>query len=482
MMRLLLLVVVLAAAARPEMAFAEVADVVLLNRVTWGATGAGLATLRDMGVERWLQWQLHPGTSDLLPAAAQAEIDALPISHTSMPALLAALAEQNRAANQITDPAQKQVAQQAYQQAMTDAARQSAARDILRDLYAPAQLRERMTWFWFNHFNVHQYKADVRPMLADYQESAIRPHALGRFRDLLQATALHPAMVRYLDNAENAAGHINENYAREVMELHSMGVGAGYTQRDVEELARVMTGVGVRAGRFEFDPARHDHGDKVLLGHTIKAGGLDEVDRALDIISRDPATARHVSQEIATYFVADQPPEALVQHMAQAFALTDGDIPTVLLVLFRSPEFAAASDPKFKDPVRYVLSAVRLAYGDRVILNTQPIQGWMNRLGEGLYNHETPDGYALTASAWNGPGQMATRFEVARQIGFSPSGLFKPPGEGATDQPGFPQLQNQLYFEATRSTLSPATRAALDQAVSPQDWNLLFLAAPEFMH
>ena len=473
--------------------------VALLDRLTWGATEHSLQQLRSMGTEAWLQWQLHPSAADTLPPAAQAQIDAQAISRQSMPALVAGLVAQQRAANQITDPAEKQAAQQAYQQAMNDPARQAAARDILRDLYSPAQLRERMSWFWFNHFNVHQYKADIRPMVADYVEQAIRPHALGRFRDLLAATLRHPAMLRYLDNAENAAGHPNENYAREIMELHTMGVGAGYTQHDIEELARILSGLGidprpedprlkpelraqlVRDGLFEFNPGRHDYGDKLFLGHTIKGSGLAEVDEALDILVHEPATARHVSQQIAGYVVADDPPPALVDRMAKAWTKSDGDIPSVLRAMIEAPEFRSAGARKFKDPVRYVISAVRLAYDDRVLLNTAPIQNWLNRMGEGLFNKDTPDGYPLGSGAWNGPGQLAVRFEVAKQLGSGPYGLFRPPGEGTEQQPGYPQLQNALYFADFRQALSPATRGALDQAVSPQDWNTLFLASPEFM-
>ena len=474
------------------------ADVALLDRVTWGANEVSAAKLREMGPERWLQWQLHPTAADTLPAAAQAEIDALPVTERPVGEVFAEWATQNKAANGITDLLQKQAAQQAFQQAMSDFARQSAARDILRDLYSPAQLRERMTWFWFNQFNIHQYKSDIRPLLADYQETAIRPHALGKFRDLLLATAQHPAMLRYLDNAENFGGHINENYAREIMELHSMGVGSGYSQQDVQELARILTGSGidpraedpklkpewqkllVRQGLFEFNPARHDFGDKNFLGHVIKGSGYPEVEEAITILSREPATARHISTQIATYFVSDTPPPALVDRMAQTFQQSDGDIAIVLNTMFHAPEFNAGQ--KFKDPMRYVLSAVRLAYNDRVVLNTAPVQNWLNRLAEGIYNHETPDGYSLQSAAWNGPGQMAVRFEIARQIGSGSYGLMKPLVPNATDQPGFPQLQNALYFAATRQRLSPTTVAALNQAVSPQDWNLLFLSSPEFMY
>src|SRR5260221_1039947 len=409
---------------------------------------------------------------------------------------------QSRTANQLADPEQKKAVQQAFQQAMNDRGKQAAARSILRALYAPDQLRERMVWFWFNHFNVHLYKANIRVMIGDYEDRAIRPFAMGRFRDLLAATLRHPAMLRYLDNADNAAGHLNENYAREIMELHTMGVGSGYTQTDVEELARILTGFGIdlknedpklkpelqpqlfREGAFEFNPARHDYGDKMFLGHPIKGRGLAEVDEALDILCRQPATATRIAQKLATYCVSDTPPAALVQRMAQTFQKTDGDISAVLSTMVHAPEFTASlkSGTKFKDSVQYVLSAVRMAYDDKVILNTNPIQNWLNRLAEGLFNRPTPDGYPLTSATWNGPGQMMVRFEIARQIGSGSSGLFKPDVPNATDQPAFSLIQNALFFGSLRQTLSATTQAALDQAVSPQDWNTLFLSSPEFMH
>ena len=474
-------------------------DLALVNRVTWGVNAADVQAITDMGASRWLDRQLHPSPVDRLPPAIQARIDALPISRISMAQLVVDAQAQAQAANALADPTQKGAAQQAYQQALNDLARQAATREILRDLYSPDQLREQMTWFWFNHFNVHQYKGQIRAMVGDYEDQALRPHALGRFRDLLEATLRHPAMLQYLDNASNAAGRINENYAREIMELHTMGVGSGYSQKDVQELARILTGVGidtrpvdpvmpprfqgqlVRAGLFEFNPTRHDYGDKVFLGHVIKGRGFGEVEEALDILSRQPATARHISRQLATYFVSDAPPEALIQRMAGAYQRSDGDIAQVLSVMFRSPDFTASLGGKFKDPAHYVISAVRLAYGDRVIASAGPVQAWMGRLGEGLYNHETPDGYAMTTTAWNGPGQMDARFELARQVGGGGAGLFKAETPGATDQPGYPMLQNRLYFDRLAPTLAPQTRAALAQAVSPQDWNTLFLSSPDFM-
>ncbi|MBR1219063.1 DUF1800 domain-containing protein [Bradyrhizobium sp. U87765 SZCCT0131] len=494
------LVVTQPAASAAEL---SVRDVTLLDRLTFGITPSSAAQFQSMGAEQWLDQQLHPPASlqPAMPDAVKAQIEAMPDVHTLPFDTVLAFDQQSRTANQMTDPDQKKAAQQAFQQAMNDRGRQAAARTILRALYAPDQLRERMTWFWFNHFNVHLYKANLRVLVGDYVDNAIRPNALGHFRDLLSATLHHPAMLRYLDNADNAAGHINENYAREIMELHTMGVGSGYSQADVEQLAHILTGVGidpkqedpnvkpelraqlVRQGLFEFNPMRHDYGDKTLLGHAIKGRGLAEVDDALDILCRHPATATRVSQKIATYFVGDTPPPALVQRMAQTFQKTDGDIAAVLATMVHAPEFIASLKPgaKFKDPVQYVMSAVRLAYDRKPILNTGPIQNWLNRLSEGLFNHQTPDGYPLTSEAWNGPGQMMLRFEVARQIGSGSAGLFKPEGANAVDQPGFPLLQNALYFNTLRHTLSTTTVAALDQAVSPQDWNTLFLSSPEFM-
>jgi uncharacterized protein (DUF1800 family) len=476
-------------------------DMILLDRLTWGISASSAAHLQAVGTERWLAEQLHPSPNAALPEGVRSQIEAMADVHKFSFDIAVSFEQQAKSANQVADPDQRKAAQQVYQQAMNDRAKQAAGRSILQALYSPDQLRERMVWFWFNHFNVHQYKANIRILIGDYEDHAIRAHALGKFRDLLNATLHHPAMLRYLDNTDNAAGHLNENYAREIMELHTMGVGSGYTQADVEALARILTGVGIdlkpedpkltpeqrpqllREGPFEFNPVRHDYGDKTFLGHQIKGRGLAEVDEAIDILVHHPATATHLSKQIASFFVSDNPQDALVQRMAQSFKATDGDIAAVLGTMVHAPEFNASLRPgvKFKDPVHYVFSAVRLAYDDKVVLNTQPIQNWLNRLGEGLFNHETPDGYSMTAASWNGPGQMTLRFEIARQIGSGSAGLFKPDGPNAVEKPAFPLIQNSLYFNGLRQALGPATLAALDQAVSPQDWNTLYLSSPEFM-
>jgi uncharacterized protein (DUF1800 family) len=474
-------------------------DIELLNRLTWGINSSSAKEFTELGFDGFLERQLHPSAADALPQQAQAEIDALGQASKPIETLAIESDQQGRAANAIADPELRQAAQRVFQENLNRIGREASARAILRDLYSPAQLQEQLTWFWLNHFNVHLYKSNIRLLIGDYQDNAIRPHALGRFRDLLAATLHHPAMLRYLDNDQNAGGHINENYAREIMELHSMGVGSGYTQNDVQELARILTGVGVnqtannppvktelqgayvREGLFEFNPNRHDFGNKVFLGHTIKGRGMAEVDEALDLISRAPATARFVSRKLAVFFVADNPPPALIDKMAATFQQTDGNIGAVLKTMFHSPEFKTSLGKQFKDPMHYVLSAVRLAYDHKVIINTSPILGWLGRLAQPLYGHETPDGYPLIEAAWTGPGQLSTRFEIARAIGSGSAGLFRIEGPEPVDRPAFPQLSNALFFTSLRQTLSASTQAALDQAISPQDWNTLFLASPEFM-
>jgi uncharacterized protein (DUF1800 family) len=310
----------------------------------------------------------------------------------------------------------------------------------------------------------------------------------------------HPAMLRYLDNEQNAVGHINENYARELMELHTLGVNGGYTQRDVQELARVLTGLGtnatdktpnvradlkaqyVRDGLFEFNPNRHDYSDKELLGRRIRGRGFLEIDEVADLLSRHPATAQFVSRKLAMYFVADDPPKSLVEPMAATFQRSDGDIAATLRTMFQSPEFAASLGGKFKDPLHYVVSAVRFAYDGKPILNPLPMTNWLNRLGEPLYGRPTPDGYPLTQAAWASAGQMTARFEIARIIGNSSAGLFKPARPDAPEQPAFPQMATALYYEAVAQTLDPATRSGLEAAKSPQEWNTFLLASPEFMY
>src|SRR5256712_3723743 len=459
-------------------------DLLLLNRVTWGANPSSARALARMGPASYLEAQLQAAQEGPLPPEVQAQVDVMTITQRPVDELAKEMEGRRKGLDLLRNDEEKKAGQQAYQQELTRLGREAAARMLLRALYSPGQRREQMTWFWMNHFNVFQYKANLRVLVADYEERAIRPHALGRFRELLGATARHPAMLIYLDNAQNAANRINENYARELMELHTLGIDGGYTQRDVQELARILTGFSVNFDREmpKFIPGRHDYGDKLLLGRTIRGRGAAEVDEALDLLARHPATARFICRKLALFFVSDDPSEALVEQLASTFGSSDGDIAAVLRELFASAEFRASLGTKFKDPVHYVVSAVRLAYDDKAILNAGPMINWLGRMGEPLYARPTPDGFALTRTEWASAGQMATRFEIARTLGYGAAGPFRAEGPQPAERPAVPQLANALYYESMQKTLAELTRQALDSATSPQERNMLLLASPEFMN
>lgn len=473
----------------------------LLDRITWGCTAQGAQGLGGMPPETYLASQLRPAPV-ALPAAAQAEVDAMVISRTPVTELAARMEASHRATKALPTESARQEALQAWQQAMRQLQREASHRSVLRALYSPSQLHEKMTWFWVNHFNVFAGKGALRALVGDYENQAIRPHALGRFRTLLGATARHAAMLRYLDNAQNAAGRINENYARELMELHTLGVNGGYGQQDVQELARVLTGVGValraadepppriapalrahyrRDGLFEFHPQRHDWNPKTLLGEPLQAQGLAELDEALDRLARAPATARHVTRKMALFLVGEQPGEALLNHLARTFQRTDGDIPAVLHALLQAPEFAASLGQRFRDPMQYVMAGLRLVHGEQVAPGTEVALTWLQRLAQPLFGRATPDGYPMDAASWSGSGQMSARFDVARALGAGMAGVEPGAGMAAVRDAPPPRLADTPYVRSLEPTLGRATRDALAQARSPREWNLLFLSSPEFM-
>jgi uncharacterized protein (DUF1800 family) len=287
---------------------------------------------------------------------------------------------EHKAINAMPDGPDKDAARKALNERGNRLAYEAVRSELLRATYSPDQLKEEMVWFWLNHFSVHQAKANLRWLVADYADRAIRPHALGRFKDLVLATLEHPAMLAYLDNNQNAAGHVNENYARELMELHTLGVNAGYTQRDVQQLALVLTGSGINAGDppklkpewREALPARrrirvqsgaprlrhqgaarsHHPGSRIRRGRRGRDAGS----------SSSPLCAHFISRELATYFVADNPPPQLVERMAKTFQRTDGDIAAVLREMLLSPELDAALGGKIQgsDALRHIGRALRL--------------------------------------------------------------------------------------------------------------------------
>jgi uncharacterized protein (DUF1800 family) len=341
---------------------------------------------------------------------------------------------------------------------------------ILRAVYSERQLQEVMVDFWTNHFNVFAAKGADRWLLTSYDRDTIRPHTLGKFYDLLLADAQSPAMLFYLDNFQSVSPNaqfpqqrpgaargplavlmsnnpqqqrpqqqqrprgINENYARELMELHTLGVDGGYTQKDVQEVARCFTGWTIfqprgggaaaaavmgrdardSAGKFIFRPFVHDNGEKIVLGHKIPAGGgIKDGLMVLDIVAHHPATAKFIATKLVRRFVADDPPPALVDRVAQTFIKTDGDIREVLKAIFFSPEFnsAAAYRAKVKRPFELAVSAVRTLGADT---NGGPqLHQWIARMGQPLYGFQTPNGYSDVAENWVNTGALLERMNFA---------------------------------------------------------------------
>jgi len=340
---------------------------------------------------------------------------------------------------------------------------------LLRAVYSERQLDEVMNDFWYNHFNVFIGKGPDRYMITAYERDVIRPHALGKFKDLLVATAKSPAMLFYLDNwqsvgpnselakygpqrrragfqpgnggfglprfpngnqgnaqqqaqaQKNRPSGLNENYAREIMELHTLGVDGGYTQKDVTELAKVLTGWSIqqpqRGGDFTYNSRAHEPGKKNVLGHEIKEKGESEGMEMLDILAHHPATAKFISKKLAMRFVSDNPPQSLVDRMAETFLNKDGDIREVLRTMFHSPEFWAADayHAKVKTPLEFVASAVRASSVE--IQNALPLVQNLNRMGMPLYGMQPPTGYSMKAETWVNSSALVNRMNFALQLG-----------------------------------------------------------------
>jgi uncharacterized protein (DUF1800 family) len=312
---------------------------------------------------------------------------------------------------------------------------------LLRAVYSGRQMEEVMTQFWSNHFNIYLRKNGEMPWyLAGYERDVIRPHAMGRFEDLLVAVAHSPAMLVYLDNQQSIGPHsvaamraaanggqkksapgLNENYARELMELHTLGVNGGYTQQDVVELAKVLTGWGTETKEqgygfefgFEFNGRRHEPGTKVVLGHTVRENGEAEGMEVLHLFAMSPATARFLSTKLATEFVSDTPPKSLVDRMTKTYLKTHGDIRQVLRTMFRSPEFWSrdAYRAKLKTPLEFVVSSLRATDAD--VENATALAASLDRLGMPRYGVQQPNGYSLKADPWLGAEALLARMNFA---------------------------------------------------------------------
>lgn len=397
----------------------------ILNRLSLGPRPGDIEQIQSMGIDAYIQSQLSPESITESPQITR-QLDQW---RTLKLTPIQLLRQYKPRAKEQRSEEERQKARQKARQPL----QQAIQARLLRAIASRRQLQEVMVDFWFNHFNVFAKKGEIQFWVGVYEQQAIRPYALGRFRELLAATVHHPAMLVYLDNWRNTAPNspgakgkfrgINENYARELMELHTLGVDGGYTQDDVIALAHILTGWGFDldgnkgdSNGFYFDSNRHDYSDKVLLGQRIKGNGVAEVEQAIDSLASHPATARYISYKLAQYFVADEPPSGLVKGLAKEFLQTEGDIRAVLETLFQSPEFLQANNygRKFKTPYHYIISAVR-ATGTKEP-NLQRISGMLNQLSMPLYNCSTPDGYKNTQEAWLSPDAMLRRVSLATTI------------------------------------------------------------------
>jgi uncharacterized protein (DUF1800 family) len=464
----------------------------VLNRLAFGPSPEDFRHVERIGVERYIAEQLDPSA---IPETAEldwrlAQLGTLNLDAVQLRQLFGPL----RPILGIKPTLQEVREQRARARTVAE---QAAAARIYRAVISRRQLLEVMVNFWFNHFNVFDGKELDRIWIGNYEE-AIRQHALGSFRDLLFAVAKHPAMLVYLDNTLNSAtgspgAHgiargLNENFAREVMELHTLGVDGGYTQADVTTLARVFTGWSLNSPNSPQFPndaavfvgARHDFSPKVFLGKVLVERGRAEGEEALDILAKSPATAHHIAFELAQYFVADAPPPSLVDGLAAQFTASDGNIREVLKTLFASPEFWASAGQKYKTPYEFVVSAARAA--GMPLLNPRPLLAALGQLGMPLYGCQTPDGYHDTEAAWLSPDASLQRVDFAVDFARGDLPIARP--ADATLAAALPG--RQIPVDSVRlgaifgSILSRPTRVAVARA-TPELRAALILGSPDFM-
>jgi len=361
---------------------------------------------------------------------------------------------------------------------------------ILRAVYSDRQLYEVMVDFWENHFSIFANKDDDRYLLTAFDRETIRPFALARFRDLLGATAHSPAMLYYLDNWRSSVprpypakgdkpagtdGGFNENYARELMELHTLGVDGGYTQKDVQEVARCFSGWTIQKpneqGLFLYRPGLHDDGEKIVLGHKILAGGgIADGERVLDILATHPSTAKFIATKLARRFISDDPPQSVIDRAAAVFLKTDGSIRETLRAIITSPEFFSTSAyrAKTRSPFEYVAAAMRALNaetdGDR------PVLDFIGRMGQPLFGRITPDGYSDRAEQWLSSGAMIARLNFASALATNRlkgttinfHKLF-----AGTDESNKEAIALKLTQLIVPSDLSNASRTVLEKTLRP---------------
>jgi len=417
-----------------------------INRITYGATAPWLSSVQANGWEAVLESQLD--VSQIDDSALEAEVLGL-VPTTAMSTVQLA---QDRGAR-------------------LGASRELVGATILRRAFSPKQLYERMVEFWSDHFNVSVHVGAVSFLKTAEDRDVIRPRALASFNELLHANAKSAAMLFYLDNYRSVRTGPNENYARELLELHTLGVNGGYSEADVREVARCLTGwtISPTNGGFMFRPEAHDDGEKVVLGNVIAAGGgVTDGERVVDILSEHPSTARRLATKLAKRFVHDEPPESLVAAMADTFLASGGDIPSVLRSMFHDPAFWMSSLAKLKRPADLVVSMVRTLEFD---LGENILEFMIKRLeslGQLPLSHPSPEGYSDDSSDWLSASAMLDRWNTMS----GPS--YAVPSERIVDWLGSASTPRQILHAISESRLlmqmSSAERAAvLDSIFAPRD-------------
>jgi uncharacterized protein (DUF1800 family) len=516
-----------------------------LNRLAFGPRPGDLQRVKQMGLEKWVQQQLHPEKVD--DRALDERLRQYPAVSMSAEALYAKYPPPGQQAKKLALTQEQLKQQQANQGEMKNRPQEivlelSEAK-ITRAVYSERQLQEVMADFWFNHFNVFAGKGADRWMLPSYERDTIRSHTLGKFHDLLYATAKSPAMLFYLDNwlsvdpkafeqqsaalqarrqrfqrifggdpnsimvvrpnpnrpgfptpqngrppgqgqAQNLPQRrgLNENYGRELMELHTLGVDGGYTQQDVTQAALALTGWTMRAPRrdpeFEFENKFHGGDPKIVLGKTIHAGGIKDGEELLDMLAQHPSTATFISTKLARRFVSDTPPPALVERMAATFQRTNGDIREMMKTMIYSPEFwsRAAYRAKIKSPFELVVSALRVTGAD--LAEALPAVRWTAQIGEPLYGCQPPTGYKDTADAWVNSGALLNRMNFSillatgrmRDTKVDPAGLL-----GSSDQKNPNGVLDSAIQVFLGGQVSKETRAVLEKQLDdPQVLQAMF--------
>ncbi|HEY7171558.1 MAG TPA: DUF1800 domain-containing protein [Vicinamibacterales bacterium] len=498
----------------------------VLNRIGFGARAEDVARVRKIGVARYVDEQLHPDRIDdrsvvtRLAGFQTLELNSRTLAEKYEQPLMEARRNQKQSAAGAGNsgaPAAGAAPRDPRMAAEREAANLPLAelsqQKVLRAIYSERQLQEVLTDFWFNHFNVDARKGPERFLLTEYERDVIRPHVLGRFRDLLGATAKSPAMLFYLDNwlsadpngphtqtrvqpnfgglgrrpgaspfprppnpqqgqaANGQKKGLNENYGRELMELHTLGVDGGYTQKDVTEVARAFTGWTIenprRGGGFHFDARLHDDGEKTILGHRIKAGGgIHDGEQVLDLLAGHPSTARFISTKLVQRFVSDTPPPALVERAAAKFSDSGGDLRAVMTLILTSPEFLSPSayGAKVKTPFEFVVSSVRTTGAE--VTDARTLVRQVQQLGMPLYQCQPPTGYKDTADAWVNTGALVNRMNFGLSLA---SGRL----------PGL-AVRDGLRPDELVSNLSDTTRATIAKASTAPQALALTLGSPEF--